>query len=49
MYAKLCSDLEQASHNLSIAFIQKMYDLEKREDMDENYFISNDPTGTLSY
>jgi hypothetical protein len=49
MYAKLCSDLEQASHAIATAFIQKMYDFEEWEEMDEIYFISNDPTGTLWY
>ena len=46
MYAKLCSDLEQASRSIATAFIQKMYDV-KKEEMDEIYFIGNDPTGTL--
>lgn len=48
MYKKLCSDLEQSSHAIASAFIQKMYDV-KPEEMDEIYFIGNDPTGTLWY
>jgi hypothetical protein len=48
MHTKLCSDLEQASHAIATAFIQKMYDVKPAE-MDEIHFISNDPTGTLLY
>jgi len=49
MYAKLCSDLEKASHSIATLFVRKMYDIPDDKYPDEIYFIGNDPTGTLWY
>jgi len=48
MYQKETNALIKASHNIATAFIQKMYQVEK-EEMDEIYFIWEDPTDTLWY